>query len=322
MATLSVRRRLAVAATALALGLLAGCGSDGPGAATAAQAPPPPVARDLAGYDAYVLASAENNYLFADVYAIRFQPFTIDRLTTGKRISRLGADRDHLLVAAADQDVDRLASVSGTGELLPVPGLGRPYAFAPNVVEGVMYYRDIDPVDREDDSRYFAYDLNERTNKLLFRSEKTQFDLTPLDDGRLISTTSSEDGPVRVLIRGKAGKQSSIALGAEGGGGGELGRDWFAYPLVGADERGEDKAVGLALLDPETGTIKRVPGVQAVAWSPDGTRLLARRIGSTTDTALVLLDPAKPDAPVAVHTVPGLAIYSGSWVRGDALPSR
>ncbi|MGQ0464557.1 MAG: hypothetical protein ACT4QG_04470 [Sporichthyaceae bacterium] len=314
-------RRLAAAATALTLGLLAGCGSDGPGAATAAQGQPTPVARDLGSYDAFVLASAENNTLFADVYAIRFQPFGIDRITTGKRISRLGADRDHVVVAAGDENVDRLAVVSGTGDLLPVPGLGRPHAFAPKVVDGVVYYRDIDEADREDDSRYFAYNLGDQSKKLLFRTQKTHFGLAPMNGGRTISTTDSEDGPVRAVVRDKSGKQNSFDLGDEAGSGGALGRDWFAYALVGVDESGEDKALGLALLNPDTGKIKRVLGVQAVAWSPDGTRLLAKRIGSPTDSALVLLDPAKPEKLLDVHTVSGLAIYSGAWVRGEALPS-
>lgn len=323
MSTLSVGRRLAAAATALALGLLAGCGSDGPGAATAAQTP---VARDLATYDAYVVASAENNSLFADVYAIRFQPFAIDRITAGKRISSLGADADQVLVAAGDQNIDHLAVVSGTGDLLPVPGLGRPHAFEPTVVDGVLYYNDIDPAERKDEYRYFAYDLSEQSTKLLFRSVTTRFGLTPMDNGRLFSTTSSEDGPIKVAIRSRAGKERFISLGADAGGG-TLGRDLFAYTTVGVDARGEERATGLALLDPDTGKTERVPGLQPLAWSPDGTQLLAKRIGSTsertpTDTALVLLDPAKPDAPVDVRTVPGLAIYFGSWVRGEALPSR
>ncbi|MGQ0463827.1 MAG: hypothetical protein ACT4QG_00760 [Sporichthyaceae bacterium] len=318
--------RLAAAATALTLGLLSGCGG-GPGAATAAQTPPLPAARDLASYDAYVVASAENNHLFGDVYAIRFQPFAIDRITTGKRISSLGADGRDVLVAAGDANIDRLAVVGGTGDLLPVPGLDRPHAFQPTVVNGVMYYTDTDEVDRKDENRYFAYDLRKQTKTLLFRTEKTEFGLTPTHNGRLLTTTSSEDGPIKVVIRGKAGKKlRSFELGPDAGGG-EFGRDWFAYTLVGADERGEDKVVGSALLDFDTGKIKRLPGVQPVAWSPDGTRLLAKRIGSApegspTDTALVLLDPAKPDTPVDVHIVPGLAIYFGTWVRGDALPAR
>ncbi|MGQ0464786.1 MAG: hypothetical protein ACT4QG_05655 [Sporichthyaceae bacterium] len=319
-------RTLAAAATALTLGVLAGCGSDGPGAATAAQSPPTPVARDLASYDAYVVASAENNPLFADVYAIRFQPFAIDRITTGKRISSLGADKSSVLVAAGDENVDRLAMVGGTGDLLPIPGLGRPHAFAPTVVDGVAYYKDIDPAERKDEYRYFAYDLTQQTKKLLFRTVETRFDLTPMDNGRLFSTTSSEDGPIKVVIRSRTGKERFLPLRVNAGGG-PLGRDLFAYTTLGVDERGEKQATGMDLLDLDTGKSTHVAGLQPVVWSPDGTQLLAKRIGSTpdgspTDTALVLLDAAKPDAFVDVRTVPNLAIYFGTWVRGEALPAR
>jgi hypothetical protein len=44
--------------------------------------------------------------------------------------------------------------------------------------------------------------------------------------------------------------------------------------------------------------------------------LLAPRIGTPTDSELVLLDPAHPEAPIELATIPGLSIFSGSWVRG------
>ncbi len=68
---------------------------------------------------------------------------------------------------------------------------------------------------------------------------------------------------------------------------------------------------------PKTGKTTRTPGLQLICWSPDGTRLLARRTTSPTDSQLVLLDPAKPSAAVDVADVPGLTIYSGAWVRGE-----
>ncbi|MGQ0624575.1 MAG: hypothetical protein ACT4PP_08000 [Sporichthyaceae bacterium] len=315
MPILNVRFRLAAAVASLAL--LTGCGADSGDALTSS--PAAPLARDLPTYDAYVLASAENNPLFADVYAIRFQPFAIDRITTNKRISSVSADKDQVLVAAADQNVDRLAVVSGSGELLPVPGLGRPHAFEPLVVDGVMYYQDIDEAKRKDDNRFFSYDLSRQTKKLLFRSAEDYYGLAPLSGGRLIYTTADEKDASEVVVRNKAGRERSISLGADGGNVGALGRDWFAHAVAEVDELGESRIIGLRLLDPDTGRTKMIPGLQAVTWSPDGTRLLARRINFPTDSALVLLDPARPNAVVDVATVPGLAIYAGSWVRGAAV---
>jgi hypothetical protein len=40
----------------------------------------------------------------------------------------------------------------------------------------------------------------------------------------------------------------------------------------------------------------------------------------SSPSPLVLLDPNRPEDLVELGTVPGLAIYSGTWVRG-AIPS-
>ncbi|MGQ0623644.1 MAG: hypothetical protein ACT4PP_03170 [Sporichthyaceae bacterium] len=120
------RRALAGACAAAALMSLAACSSDD---GERVAAPAPLVERELDSYDAFVLASDENNPLFADVYGLRFEPLVAERVTTMKRISSMGADVDHVVVSAADRDVDRLAVVNGDGTLAPVPGLGRPYAF-------------------------------------------------------------------------------------------------------------------------------------------------------------------------------------------------
>lgn len=79
---------------------------------------------------------------------------------------------------------------------------------------------------------------------------------------------------------------------------------------------GKPEVDGFALLDASNGKVKRVAGYQILCWSPDGTRLLAKRPGDATNTQLLLLDPAHPAAPIPVHDVPGLVIFGADWVRG------
>jgi hypothetical protein len=153
-----------VAAIVTGLGLVIVAGCSGSGARDAAVAPAvTAMARDLLSYDAFVLGSADNNPLSSDIYGIRFTPLTIDRITTNKRVSSLGADANHLLVAAGDEDIDKLAEVTGSGELLPIPGLGRPHAFSPALRAEVMYFDDSEGDRASGINRYFAWDLNKRT---------------------------------------------------------------------------------------------------------------------------------------------------------------
>lgn len=311
-------RRLAVLLATVALLLPAGCGGDKSSAPAASEATAP-TARDLATYDAFVLGSASNDPANADVYAVRFAPFAIDRVTVDKRISSIGADEKHLIVAAADENIDQLAQLTGTGDLQPIPGLGRPFAYSPQIIDGIMYFDDAQGEKAEGENRFFAWDLRQRTKKLLLQTNEEYGAATPLDGGRLLLGRRDAQGRYETVIRGKAGKLTRFPI-SENVFGGDLGGDRLALTLVGTSDRFGDSPVGLLLLDLDTGTKKRIPGFQVVAWNPEGTRLLARRTDVLTDSALVILDPAKPDAPVAVATVPGLAIYGGAWVRGVVAP--
>ncbi len=136
-------------------------------------------------------ASAENDPLFADVYGIRFAPFAIERITTDKRVSSLGADEKHVMVAAADQDVDRLAQVTGAGALNPVPGLGRPFAYTPTLRDGVMYFDDAQGQKSKGEYRYFSWNLRTQKKTLLFQSVKNLGSAQPFGDGRFL--VSSDD---------------------------------------------------------------------------------------------------------------------------------
>ncbi|MGQ0466129.1 MAG: hypothetical protein ACT4QG_12490 [Sporichthyaceae bacterium] len=307
-----IRRRAAAALAALALVLPAGCGGDSENTA-AAQATP--VARDLASYDAFVLASAENNPLFADVYGLRFDPLVAERITVDKRVSSLTADDERVLVAAADQDVDRPAQVTGTGELLPIPGLGRPFAYTPYLRDGVMYYHDAQGEETTGKFRYWAWDLAKRQQSSLFRSKKDLASAHPLGEGRFMVRVPPDSQGDRLAVRNRSGKLTEFGLG---GNVSDVlpGRDYFAATLVGEGDRFGDTPESLVLVDAKSGEHRRVPGLQVVAWNPDGTRLLARRIAAAGQSELVLLDPANPAEPVEVGTVPDLTIYTGTWVRG------
>lgn len=302
-------RRLA-AALALSLALLGACSDDdSPGTGA-----PVSSTRDLAEFDAFVLASAENDPAAADVYGLRFTPFTVERITTDKRVSALGADEQHLVVAAADQGgADRLAEVTGTGELTPIAGLGRPAGYSPTLRDGVLYFDDAGGKPATGKFRFFTYDLATRTKKLVYRSTKDLGAPKPLADGRLLVTVAGEDGQDRLAIRDKAGKVTALpALG-------DIavvrpGEKLVAVTLVRPAADGPAQA--LLLFNPDTGEKQVIPNLQMVAWSPDGRQFLARRTESPTDSRLVVLDPTKD--PVELGTIPNLAIYGGVWVRGVA----
>lgn len=308
------RRRRAPAAALLTLALsLTGCG--GTDTTFSAIAPGASIVRDLASYDAFVLASAQNNPMFADVYAIRFTPFSIDRITTDKRASSIGADEKYVVVAAADEQIDKLAIVTSSGALKPIPGLGRPSAYTPTLRNGVMYYDDAQGDEARGENRFFTWDLSTRTKKLLFRTNEELGGAAPAGGGRLLLGKANEDRNDEVILRSRSGKLTRFPVGT-GVGHTQIGRGLIAVTLIGPDEKHE----ALLLLDPKTGKSRRLPGLELLCWNPSGTRLLARRTGDTTESRLVLLDPARPDAPTEVTTVPGLSIFGGVWVRGDLAP--
>ena len=243
---------------------------------------------------------------------MRFDPFTVERITTDKVVSALGADEQHLIVAAADEQVDRLAEVSGAGELGPVAGLGRPAGYSPTVRDGLLYFDDAAGKGAKGRYRFFTFDLAQQTKTMVYRSTKDLGAPKPMADGRLLVTVAGKAGQDRLAIRDKAGKLTALpTLGdiAVVRPGAEL----VAVTLVRGGADGASQA--LLLFNPDTGEKQVIPDLQMVAWSPDGRHILARRTESPTDSRLVILDPTK--APVELGTIPNLAIYGGAWVRGD-----
>lgn len=309
-----VRHVLVGAATTIAILSFTSCSDDDSSGPTTA-----PLAAslnsDLSVYDAFVIGSSENNPLFADVYGIRMQPFSIDRVTTDKRISSMGADPSHVIVSAADTDVDRLASVRSDGALLPVDGLGRPHAFTPRLAADRLYYEV--PVGDTDASRFFSWNLRSRERSKLFEAAGIG-GLTPAGGGRflLVRSATTSGGVGEVVLREGSKELTSTPFAANAIGF-EVGRQWIATTINAPDNSFGNKPESVSLLNRKSGRVQRVEGLQSICWTPDGTRLLARRTTSPGASELVLLDPAKPDQLTEVGSVPNLVIYSGTWLRGN-----
>ncbi len=260
-----------------------------------------------------MLASEKNDPAVADVYAIRFDPFTIDRITTDKAISSLSADDRRVIVAAADEKVDKLALLTGAGELGPIPGLGRPPAYSPTLRDGLLYFDDAQGSGAKGKYQYFSWNLDKQSKSLLFASKKDLGAPKPMADGRLLITKAEKAGQDQLVIREKSGKETALPLT------GDIaavrpGTKFVAVTLVASNAKDGGTGQVLLLFNPENGEKQVIPNLQIIAWSPDGTQFLARRTETPNDSRLVILDPTK--APVELGTVPNLSIYGGAWVRG------
>ncbi|MGQ0468107.1 MAG: hypothetical protein ACT4QG_22665 [Sporichthyaceae bacterium] len=294
--------------------VLTACGGSDT-AGTRAESPPVSAA-PVGSFELYVLASAENDRLFADVYAITMNPLAVHRLTAGKRVSTMDATTDRVVVAAADGDVDRLGYVADGGQIVDIPGLGRPPGYRPRHDEGRILYSDfvLSGSKKTEINRFFSFDPATGKRTTLLSSRKDLFGPLPLP-GKLVGYATEERGAPRLLIKDGKREVRSFDLSADTG---DLfaGKRWLAVKLR-KDVGGFDsQSVGLDLLDPKTGETRHVDGWQPITWTPDGTRLLARRVGSTTDSELALLDPDRlQTAPETLGTIPNLAIYSGAWVE-------
>lgn len=311
--------RLARAATGrglLALGLaasLAACGGGGE---------QPPATTTIAGnapaldsFDVYAIGNDEGNVLFADIYGITLNPLGAQRLTVDKRISSVSAAGDSVVVAAGDEQIDKLALVAEGGALVPIPGLGRPNAFTPQVMaDGTIRFRDQGPGE-EAQNRYVSYDPATGRSKVLYESKKGFGDgvrATPF--GLFTSMARPDDGDASVVLVARDGSKRRFAV-APRLGTAESGKSLLAIDVFGSGEAGAPPT-DTVLLDPKTGEKTTVEGWAPLAWSPDGEKLLVVRAADTRlpDAELAVLDPANPDAPEILGTIPGLTFFQASWV--------
>lgn len=311
--------RVLIGALTLTLAL-SGCG--GPGQ-TAEETAPAVSSAPVDDFELYVLASAENNRLFADVYAITMGPLTTHRLTAGKRVSTMDATGDHIVVAAADGDVDRLGYVANGGGIVDIPGLGRPPGFRPRNDGGRILFSDFVLTGQKkiEVNRYFSFDPQTRKRTTLLTSRTDFYGPLPLS-GELHGYGVEDKRAPRLLVKDGKRTVRSFPISSHTG---DLfaGKQWLAVDLIN-DIGGFDlPSVGLDLLDPKTGETHHVDGWQPITWTPDGTELLVRRAGPGTDSELGLLDPSRPQAaPRPLGTIPHLVIYSGAWVQRGQAPTR
>ncbi|MBA3742310.1 hypothetical protein [Sporichthya sp.] len=312
-----VRGATAVAAALASVFALAGCGSDDQ--PSSAPAPSPAAtAPGLARYDLVVLASAENNPLFSDLYGITLNPLQAYRITTDKRISSMDVDTEQIVVAAADGPTDRLALVTGTGELRPIPGLGRPFAYNPSLLaDGTILFEDFTESSREKVNRYRIWDPTRKKKATLFTSTQPLYGLHPGPKGSVALLLNNPTTNDAIVIRDAAGTQRTYPIAGDGGFI-TWGRTFVTTTLNEPDSQFGSKPKGLVLIDPVTGKRTEVAGWQPIAWTVDGTKLLVRGTDDLANSVLAVLDPSDVQSPQSIGTLENLAIYTGSWIRGNA----
>lgn len=310
-------RRRAFIATLLGLLVfvgISGCGDDA-AAPSALGATSPEAA--LSDYDLVVVASAENNPLYSDLYGITVNPLSATRITTDKRISSLDAFAGQVVVAAADGPTDRLAFVADNGVLTPIPGLGRPFAYSPNFrPDGSVVFRDF--VQDNDVAIYRTreWDRTSERTRTLSRSKEELLGLQLASDGRSLYLRNNETGDDVVVVENTEGRQRSFRLNGDGAGYLGWGRDHIAATASAADASFGEQATGTVLITIDTGEQELVPGWQPIAWNGEGTKLLARSTADLARSELAFLDPLNPAAPERLGVLPALAVYFGSWMRG------
>jgi hypothetical protein len=305
-------RRAAAALAAALLPGLAACGDDG---ASAAEGPPP-----LSSFDLVVVASETNDPLAADLYGIRFDPLSAVRITHDKKVSTVDATASRVVVAAADGRVDQLALVGADGELEPIPGLGRPFAYNPSFVDGrtLMFDDVLIPEEDVEVNRTMVWDETAQAKSVLFQTRDTLIGSTPGPDGQVALIRTRQKGE-SILIRAASGATKEIPVE------GDIGRlDWGPrYIAVGLNntERSQeaDPSAALILVDPVEGRQLQLGASQPIAWTPDGTKLLVRQTGDPAQSQLAFFDPAAPEGLQRLGGIQGLVIYSGAWVKGSPL---
>lgn len=307
------RPRLAVAAVAAALVPgLAACGDEG---GSAAEGPAP-----LSSFDLVVVASETNDPLAADLYGIRFDPLSAVRITRDKKISTVDATAARVVVAAADGRVDQLALVDADGELEPVPGLGRPFAYNPSFVDGdtLMFDDVLIPEEDVQVNRTLVWNQTTQAKAVLFQTRDTLIGSTPGPEGQVALIRTRKKGE-SIVIRAATGATREIPVE------GDIGRlDWGPrYLAVGLNntERSTeaDPSAALVLVDPVEGRQLQLGASQPIAWTPDGTKLLVRQTGDVAGSQLAFFDPGAPEELQRLGGITGLVIYSGAWVRGSPL---
>lgn len=269
-------------------------------------------------FQVYVVGNFEGNRLLADIYGIKLEPFGVERLTVNKRISAMSAGPEAVVVAAADQQVDKLGQVADGGEIVAIPGLGRPLAFSPVLEpDGRIRYQDVRYPGERTVYRELVWDPIKATSRVTTRTDDNLGVREPGPAGRYLRLTYPLDGPPTVSVGAGERERAVYRAGSEDIATVMWSRSGSGRRLI---------AIGLALtgvnfrppsstlfLDPDSGTMRRVQGWGALDWSPDGNELLVVKVENGAST-LALMDPNSPEDPRVLGTVPELAIFQAEWV--------
>jgi len=269
-------------------------------------------------FDAYAVGSEAGQPSNSDVYAFRFNPLRVYRITKDKRVSTMSAKEGQIVVAAADDQVDQLGRVLPDGSIAPVDGLGRPHAFNPELLpDGTVRFEDNNG-GGANDSRYLQWDPRTGRQTVLAQAPTTDyigFGAGP--EGRFyhVFEDASDDRGIKIL-GGDRDRAYPLPAGA---GFTAWGTEFIAVGLRKETGASVIPAVGTLLLDPDTGKTIRIDDWSPIAWSPDGTKLFVQRTGTAAGapSELGVLEAADPQAVRSVGTIPYLEIYGGSWVRGE-----
>ncbi|MGQ0632804.1 MAG: hypothetical protein ACT4P1_17450 [Sporichthyaceae bacterium] len=308
------------AAGAIVLATLTGCSEDRDRTAgQAADAPPPPVAgRPLTDYDVIVIADDAGDVGDADLYGITLSPLQAFRITADKRISSMGADRTRVLVAAADQRVDKLGVVKADGSIAPIPGLGRPFAYEPIPLDARRIAYTDSGTNKDDRTRLLVFNAGTGERRVLYRDSPDFFGPVAGPGGEIAvvqyESPYTRNGEILIIDRGEVRSLKP----ARPSGNLVWGTRLMATSVEEDTADGDTVPAGLQLINPRTGKTRVIDGWDPIAWSPDGTRLLVRESADLTNSRLAILDPDDPEDLTMLGTIPQLTLYTGAWVRGQA----
>jgi hypothetical protein len=253
-----------------------------------------------AGDGIYVMAGAEASS--ADLYTLRL-PLTFHRLTTDARISSLGANSDMVVVSSARLDVDRLESWNGC-ELVPVSGLGSPHAYTP----ALSRERKLAYIELGDSSGALSFTLKtwdidaQRAVEIL--SSKSPLANPCWGDGNVLRVLENPGNQPNILTVDTAGRVSREPAGVDDGLVMRCSRDVVAI----SPSRTRARTL---LIDLPTGRRRVIAGWSALAWSPDGTRLLM----TTVEGRLGILNWPGTNPPEDLGLSPIGPLWDAAWAR-------
>lgn len=303
------------------LAVVAGCGGDGDGDGGTEVRPVAQIDSDappLHSFDVYGLASDSGSELRADVYGITLSPLRAYRLTAIERVSWLSAGQDTVVVAAGDEQIDKLGLIAGDGAIAPIPGLGRPAAYSPEIqADGTIRYEDSGPGEAII-SRYMSYDPTTRKSRVLYSTKNGDLNIVAAAPDRgFLAVVQADEIDDQVLLMQTDGTRKAFTI-APRISSPASGKSLISVGVYGSPDI-DAPVTDTALLNPQTGKVRVIEGWAPLSWTPDGTKLLVVRAADSRlpDAELAVLDPTDPQNPQILGTIAGLTFFQADWVARD-----